>query len=71
MAEEINKFNLPGESREKYGKDSFADAGDEFAAAIDNGVVAVPVAHPGPQGEGEVDEDVFTAAGNSAAKYGR
>lgn len=70
MAEEISKHNMPVERGDKYGKDSFADAGDEFAAALDNGGTALPVPRPQSQGEGEMDEDVFAAARNTAAKYG-
>jgi hypothetical protein len=69
MADDVSKFNLPGESRQKYGKDFFDDAGDAFAAALDRG--DLPAVVPEPSRTNEMDDDVFSAAGNPTAKYGR
>lgn len=71
MAEEITKFNIPGESRNKYGNgDFFDDAGDDFARALNNGGT-LPDGHTQPQRTNEVDDDVLSAARDSSAKYGR
>lgn len=60
-------MNMPVENPWKYGKFD-DDVVDDFAAALTGNQRTHPVARP--SGENEVDEDVFSAARDSARKYG-
>lgn len=61
---------MPVENRWKYGRDCFDDDDlvDDFAAALTGSKRSRPVAQSSRTNE--VDEDVFSAARDSARKYG-
>ena len=68
-------FELPVESRFKYGK--FDDDVDDFAVELSGGKPAprrasVPSGEAAPRGDGQVDEDFLRSLiGNPEGKYGR